>query len=72
MSTHTAELVDGTRIGQHGRCSCGRIIYLFEPSRSRLDSHIVAKGGWRHVSDPTSTMIPTALREQRRRDWATA
>lgn len=59
---HKATLV-GPQLGSHGLCSCGRVIYRAEPSRSRVDSHVVAQGGWRHVSDPTSTMVPAALRK---------
>lgn len=60
---HQADLRTGSRIERHGLCGrCGRIIYLAEPSRSQIDGRIVGRGGWRHVSDPTSTMIPAALR----------
>lgn len=61
---HVAELVPGTQVGSHGRCVCGRIVYMASPSRSRVDRHVVAVGGWRHVSDPTSTMIPAKVREE--------
>lgn len=62
-SSHRAELVAGTQIGYHGRCSCGRVIYLAESSQSRIDGRVTAAGGWRHVTDPRSSMIPAKLRD---------
>lgn len=71
MTKHRAELVTGSRIGSHGRCTCGRIIESAPLPGTRLgrfgDAPFQADAGdrfgyWRHVSNPTSTMIPAALR----------
>ena len=59
---HVALPAPGSRTDRHALCVCGRILEENPPSRSRLDGRIVAAGGWRHVSNPTSTMIPLSIR----------
>lgn len=61
--THRAEPRPETIIGTHALCPCGRIVQEAGDARSRRDGSVVARGGWRHVSNPTSTMIPAKLRE---------
>lgn len=61
---HDRTPVAGSRVGDHGICQCGRIVELSPSPGSRLGRE--NRPYWRHHPNPTSTMIPAAVREAHR------
>lgn len=68
---HRAAVQPGTQRDSHALCTCGRIIQLNVRPRTGLNQEqqrrFMAEPSnwyWRHVTDPTSSMVPAALRRE--------